>query len=104
MSPEFLLGIRPISADETRQYYEKAWGAGKQKLPWERDYEIADYYKVLGIDNNTTKKEILAAYRKKMREVHPDIHGESEENRKRSQEINAAFNALYKKPVQRRHE
>ena len=39
---------------------------------------MADYYKILGVSHNATLSEIRRAYRKKVKELHPDKTGTSE--------------------------
>lgn len=56
------------------------------------------YYDVLGIDHNADQAAIKKAYRKQMREVHPDVNSHSSDNH--IIEIQQAYEVL-KDPTQR---
>ena len=53
-----------------------------------------DYYKILGVDNNATEKEIKSAYRKLARKYHPDLNPNDKDAKKKFQEINEANEVL----------
>jgi curved DNA-binding protein len=53
--------------------------------------QYKDYYKVLGVPKTADAKTIKGAYRKKAKELHPDIHPEKAEQFK---ELNEAFEVL----------
>jgi DnaJ-class molecular chaperone len=53
-----------------------------------------DYYDVLGVARNATKKEIQAAFRKLARECHPDAKPGDKEAEKRFKEISQAHTVL----------
>jgi len=55
--------------------------------------EEKDYYEILGISRNATKKEIEVAYRKKAKEYHPD-RNKSPDATEKMQEINKAYEVL----------
>lgn len=57
----------------------------------QREWFEKDYYKVLGIGESATAKEITRAYRKLAKEHHPDANPGSEE---RFKEISAAYDVL----------
>ena len=57
----------------------------------EREWFEKDYYKVLGLTQSATDKEITRAYRKLAKEHHPDTNPGSEE---RFKEISAAYDVL----------
>jgi DnaJ-class molecular chaperone len=58
-----------------------------------------DYYKILGIDNTATPKDIKNAYRKLARKYHPDLNPNDKDAKKNFQQINEAneghFGDLY---------
>ena len=51
------------------------------------------WHKILGIDDNSTREEILKAYRKKALEFHPDVN-KSPDASSKFKEVNNAFRAL----------
>ncbi len=53
-----------------------------------------DYYKILGIEKNSTQEEIKRAYRKLARKYHPDLNPNDKEAEKKFKEINEANEAL----------
>jgi curved DNA-binding protein len=55
---------------------------------------IVDYYKILGIGNTATPKEIKAAYRKLARKFHPDLNPNDKDANKNFQQINEANEVL----------
>jgi molecular chaperone DnaJ len=57
----------------------------------QREWFEKDYYKVLGVPENATAKEIGRAYRKLAKQYHPDAHPGSDE---RFKEISAAYDVL----------
>jgi molecular chaperone DnaJ len=57
----------------------------------QREWYEKDYYKVLGVAQSATAKEITRAYRKLAKEHHPDANPGSEE---RFKEISAAYDVL----------
>ncbi|MDA8381262.1 MAG: molecular chaperone DnaJ [Actinomycetota bacterium] len=60
-------------------------------MPGQSEWFEKDYYKVLGVAEKATDKEITRAYRKLAKQHHPDAHPGSEEKFK---EISAAYNVL----------
>lgn len=56
----------------------------------QREWLDVDYYKVLGVAESATDKEITRAYRKLAKEHHPDSGGDEE----RFKEISAAYDVL----------
>ena len=55
--------------------------------------DFKDYYKILGIDAKTDKKQIKAAYRKLARQYHPDV-SEQNDAEEKFKEITEAYNVL----------
>jgi len=55
---------------------------------------FVDYYKILGIANSATPKEIKAAYRKLARKVHPDLNPDDKDAKRNFQQINEANEVL----------
>ena len=53
-----------------------------------------DYYKILGISENSTDQEIKSAYRKLARKWHPDVAGNSTDVVNKFKEINEAYEVL----------
>src|SRR5438270_14085475 len=57
----------------------------------QREWLEKDYYKVLGVPETATEKDIRRAYRKLAKAHHPDAHPGSEE---RFKEISAAYDVV----------
>jgi molecular chaperone DnaJ len=60
-------------------------------VPPQREWLETDYYKVLGVPQTATDKDITRAYRKLAKQYHPDANPGSEEKFK---EISAAYDVL----------
>src|ERR1700677_2350224 len=60
-------------------------------MPAQREWFDTDYYKVLGVAQEATDKEITRAYRKLAKQFHPDANPGTEE---RFKEISAAYDVL----------
>jgi curved DNA-binding protein len=56
--------------------------------------DFVDYYKILGIDKNTSQDDIKKAYRKLARKHHPDLNPNNKESHKLFQQINEANEVL----------
>ena len=54
-----------------------------------------DYYKTLGIDQNSSKGDIKSAYRKMAMKYHPDRNADNPEAEKRFKEVNEANDVLF---------
>jgi molecular chaperone DnaJ len=57
----------------------------------QREWFEKDYYKVLGVSDTATEKDLTRAYRKLAKQFHPDAGGGNEE---RFKEISAAYDVL----------
>src|ERR1700745_3778032 len=57
----------------------------------QREWFEKDYYKVLGVSDTATEKEITRAYRKLAKQYHPDANPGAEE---RFKELSAAYDVL----------
>lgn len=53
-----------------------------------------DYYKILGIEKNSSQEDIKKAYRKLARKYHPDLNPNDKEAEKKFKEINEANEVL----------
>lgn len=53
-----------------------------------------DYYKVLGIPKDTPQKDIRAAYRKRSKQFHPDLHPDDPKAKAKFQMLNEAYEVL----------
>lgn len=55
---------------------------------------LTNAYHVLGVENTATTAEIRAAYKRRVRDAHPDRHGGSETAHERFLELQAAYELL----------
>ena len=53
-----------------------------------------DYYKILGVAESSSQKEITSAYRKLARELHPDANPGDAEAEERFKDVSAAYDVL----------
>lgn len=60
----------------------------------QREWFEKDYYKVLGVDEKATAKEISRAYRKLARQYHPDTNPNNAQAEETFKEISAAYDVL----------
>lgn len=55
---------------------------------------MKDYYEILGVPRNATQEEIKKAYRKLVRQYHPDLNKDNPEAERKFREINEAYEVL----------
>jgi molecular chaperone DnaJ len=60
----------------------------------QREWFEKDYYKVLGVDENASAKDITRAYRKLARELHPDANPDDPSAEERFKEVSAAYDVI----------
>ena len=60
----------------------------------QREWFDKDYYKVLGVSDSATAKEITKAYRKLARQYHPDTNAGDRQAEERFKEISAAYDVV----------
>jgi molecular chaperone DnaJ len=60
----------------------------------QREWYEKDYYKVLGVGDEATAKEITKAYRKLARDSHPDTHPGDDVAEERFKEVSSAYDVL----------
>ena len=53
-----------------------------------------DYYEVLGLKKGATEQEIKSAYRKKAKELHPDINKDDPKAEEKFKEVQEAYSVL----------
>src|SRR6188508_2576939 len=60
----------------------------------QREWFEKDYYKILGVAETATQKDITKAYRKLARDSHPDTHPGDAAAEERFKEVSAAYDVL----------
>ena len=60
----------------------------------QREWYEKDYYKVLGVSDDASQKDITKAYRKLARDSHPDTHPGDAAAEDRFKEVSAAYDVL----------
>ena len=53
-----------------------------------------DYYKILGVDKNIAQKDVRAAYKKRAKQFHPDLHPNDPKAKAKFQALNEAFDVI----------
>jgi len=53
-----------------------------------------DYYKIMGISKDTPQKDIKAAYKKRAKQFHPDLHPNDPKAKAKFQALNEAYDVL----------
>lgn len=56
--------------------------------------KFIDYYKILGVPKDTPQAEIKAAYRKRSKQFHPDLHPDDPKAKAKFQLLNEAYAVL----------
>ena len=56
--------------------------------------EYKDYYKILGVDKNTSQNDIKKAYRKLAKKYHPDLNPNDDKAQEKFKELNEAYEVL----------
>jgi molecular chaperone DnaJ len=60
----------------------------------QREWFEKDYYKVLGVSDDASQKDITKAYRKAARESHPDTHPGDDKAEERFKDVSTAYDVL----------
>ena len=60
----------------------------------QREWFDKDYYKVLGVPDSASQKDITKAYRKLARQHHPDANAGDRAAEERFKEVSAAYDVL----------
>lgn len=55
---------------------------------------FVDYYKILGVDKNIDQKDVRAAYRKRAKQFHPDLHPNDPKAKAKFQALNEAYDVI----------
>lgn len=53
-----------------------------------------DYYKILGVDKNIAQDDVQAAYRKRVKKFHPDLHPDDPKAKAKFQALNEAYQVI----------
>lgn len=55
---------------------------------------FVDYYKILGVDKSIPQSEVRAAYRKRAKQFHPDLHPNDPKAKAKFQALNEAYDVI----------
>ena len=55
---------------------------------------FVDYYKILGVDKSISQKDVRAAYRKRAKQFHPDLHPNDPKAKVKFQALNEAYDVI----------
>ncbi len=55
---------------------------------------FVDYYKILGVDKNIAQKDVRAAYKKRAKQFHPDLHPDDPKAKAKFQALNEAYDVI----------
>lgn len=55
---------------------------------------FVDYYKILGVDKNIPQKDVRAAYKKRTKQFHPDLHPDDPKAKAKFQALNEAYEVI----------
>lgn len=55
---------------------------------------FVDYYKILGVDKNIPQKDVRAAYRKRAKQFHPDLHPDDPKAKAKFQALSEAYEVI----------
>ena len=56
--------------------------------------EYKDYYKILGVDRNSSEQDIKRAYRRLARQLHPDVNPGNKRSEEKFKDVNEAYEVL----------
>ena len=60
----------------------------------QREWFEKDYYRVLGVSDTASQKDIRSAYRKLSRQYHPDANPDDQAAEERFKEVSAAYDVV----------
>lgn len=70
----------------------------------DQDYFSKDYYKTLGVSKDASEQEIKKAYRKLIRQYHPDKNPDNKLAEEKSKEINEAYSVIGDKNERKKYD